>query len=65
MVGKELLIELFQAAEMRRWNDKLCPIPLTELDKQGHKMTIAYVLGKFAEHEDDFSWTEIIEGGLF
>ena len=65
MVGKELLIELFQAAEMRRWNDKLCPIPLTELDKQGHKMTIAYVLGKFAEHEDGFSWTEIIEGGLF
>jgi 5'-deoxynucleotidase YfbR-like HD superfamily hydrolase/competence protein ComGF len=65
MVEKDILIELFQAAEMRRWNDKLCPIPLTELDKQGHKMTIAYVLGKFAEHEDGFSWTEIIEGGLF
>ena len=65
MVGKDLLIELFQAAEMRRWNDKLCPVPLTELDKQGHKMTIAYVLGKFAEHEDGFSWTEVIEGGLF
>lgn len=28
-------------------------------------MTIAYVLGKFAEHEVGFSWTEIIEGGLF
>jgi len=65
MVGKDLLIELFQAAEMRRWNDKLCPVPLTELDKQGHKMTIAYVLGKFVEHAGDFSWTEIIEGGLF
>jgi putative hydrolase of HD superfamily len=65
MIGKDLLIELFQAAEMRRWNDKLCPIPLTELDKQGHKMTIAYVLGKFAEHTSDFSWIEVIEGGLF
>jgi putative hydrolase of HD superfamily len=65
MVGKDLLIELFQAAEMRRWNDKLCPTPLTELDKQGHKMTIAYVLGKFAEHSIDFSWIEVIEGGLF
>ncbi|MGA3359323.1 MAG: hydrolase, partial [Halobacteriota archaeon] len=65
MVGKDLLIELFQAAEMRRWNDKLCPVPLTELDKQGHKMTIAYVLGKFAEQERGFSWTEVIEGGLF
>ena len=65
MIGKDLLIELFQAAEMRRWNDKLCPVPLTELDKQGHKMAIAYVLGKFAEHSSDFSWIEVIEGGLF
>jgi putative hydrolase of HD superfamily len=65
MVGKDLLIELFQAAEMRRWNDKLCPVPLTELDKQAHKMTIAYVLGKFAEQSSDFSWIEVIEGGLF
>ena len=65
IVGKDLLTELFQAAEMRRWNDKLCPVPLTELDKQGHKMTIAYVLGKFTEHSSDFSWIEVIEGGLF
>jgi putative hydrolase of HD superfamily len=65
MVGKDLLIELFQAAEMRRWNDKMCPVPLTELDKQAHKMTIAYVLGKFAEHSSDFSWIDVIEGGLF
>ena len=65
MIGKDLLIALFQAAEMRRWNDKICPVPLIELDKQGHKMTIAYVLGKFAEHSSDFSWIEVIEGGLF
>jgi putative hydrolase of HD superfamily len=65
MIGKDLLTELFQAAEMRRWNDKLCPVPLTELDKQGHKMAIAYVLGKFAEHSSNFSWIEVIEGGLF
>jgi putative hydrolase of HD superfamily len=65
MVAKELLIALFQTAEMRRWNDKLCPVPLTELDKQAHKMTIAYVLGKFAEQTRGFNWLEIIEGGLF
>jgi putative hydrolase of HD superfamily len=50
---------------MRRWNDKLCPVPLTELDKQAHKMAIGYVLGKFAEHDGGFSWIELIEGGLF
>ncbi len=65
MISKELLIGLFQAAEMRRWNDKLCPIPLTELDKQGHKMTIAYVFGKFIEERAAFRWTDVIEGGLF
>ncbi len=65
MISKELLEDLFQAAEMRRWNDKLCPIPLTELDKQGHKMTIAYVLGKFVEEHATFRWTDVIEGGLF
>ncbi len=65
MVAKDLLIELFQTAEMRRWNDKLCPVPLTELDKQAHKMAIGYVLGKFAERDGGFSWIELIEGGLF
>jgi putative hydrolase of HD superfamily len=65
MLGKNLLIELFQAAEMRRWNDKLCPVPLTELDKQAHKMAIGYVLGKFAEPDGGFNWIELIEGGLF
>lgn len=65
MISKELLIGLFQAAEMRRWNDKLCPVPLTELDKQGHKMTIAYVFGKFIEEHAAFRWTDVIEGGLF
>jgi putative hydrolase of HD superfamily len=65
MLGKDLLIALFQAAEIRRWNDKLCPVTLTELDKQAHKMAIAYVLGKFDEHRTGFSWTEVIEGGLF
>lgn len=65
VLSKDLLIALFQTAEMRRWNDKLCPVPLTELDKQAHKMAIAYVLGKFDEHMSDFSWVEVIEGGLF
>jgi len=65
MMGKDVLITLFQAAEMRRWNDKICPVSLMELDKQGHKMAIAYMLGKFAERNSDFSWIEVIEGGLF
>ena len=62
---KEFILELFSAAAMQRWNDKIRPVELKELDKQAHKMTIAYFLGKFEESTDGFSWLEVIEGGLF
>lgn len=65
MLRKALLLELFKAAYMQRWNDKLRPVDLYELDKQGHKMVIAYFIGKFEEDVEGFNWVEIIEGGIF
>lgn len=50
---------------MQRWNDKIRPVELRELDKQAHKMVLAYFLGKFEEGREGFDWLEIIEGGLF
>ncbi|MDR2017517.1 MAG: HD domain-containing protein [Syntrophobacterales bacterium] len=50
---------------MQRWNDKIRSVELRELDKQAHKMIIAYFLGKFEEGAPGFSWRDIIEGGLF
>lgn len=64
-IHKGLLLELLKAAYMQRWNDKLRPIDLVELDKQAHKMIIAYFLGKFHEQDPGFSWKAIIEGGFF
>ena len=65
MIRKSLLLRIFDAAYMQRWNDKLRPIELVELDKQGHKMIIAYILGKFEENKNGFNWIEVIEGGIF
>jgi len=65
MIRKALLLKICDAAYMQRWNDKVRPVDLIELDKQAHKMLIAYFLGKFEEDHPDFSWTMIIEGGLF
>ena len=65
MIRKSLLLRLFDSAYMQRWNDKIRPLELVELDKQGHKMIITYVLGKYEEKKGDFSWIEIIEGGIF
>lgn len=65
MIRKALLLKIFSAAYMQRWNDKVRPVELIELDKQAHKMIIAYFLGKFDEKTRGFDWLEIIEGGLF
>ncbi len=65
MIRKSLLLKIFDAAFMQRWNDKARPMEFTELDKQAHKMVIAYFLGKFEESTPGFDWLEIIEGGLF
>ncbi len=65
MIRKSLILKIFDAANMQRWNDKVRPVELRELDKQAHKMMIAYFLGKFEEDEADFDWMEIIEGGIF
>ncbi|MBD3245609.1 MAG: HD domain-containing protein [Candidatus Omnitrophica bacterium] len=68
MVHKPLLLKLFEAASMQRWNDQIRTVELTELDKQAHKMIIAFVLGKFEEDlgtSDEFDWIQIIEAGIF
>ena len=65
MIRKALILRIFDAAYMQRWNDKVRPVELVELDKQAHKMVIAFFLGKFEEKSPGFSWIEVIEGGIF
>ncbi len=65
MITAGLLTRLFDAAYMQRWNDQIRPVELTELDKQAHKMVIAYILGKYEAATPGFDWTGVIEAGLF
>ena len=65
MIRKSLLLKIFDAAYIQRWNDRVRPVEFVELDKQAHKMVIAWFLGKFEEGTIGFSWGEIIQGGLF
>jgi len=66
-MNARLIYKFFEAANMQRWNDHIRPVELTELDKQSHKMVIAYVLARFEETEKGTSidYTKIIEGGIF
>lgn len=68
---ENLIERFFKAATMERWNDHIRPVQLTELDKQAHKMIIAYVLAKIEEdsrkdrENDPINWINLIEGFLF
>jgi len=65
MIDRGFITKLYKAATMQRWNDKIRPVELRELDKQAHKMIIAWFLSKFEEDKQEFDLSKVIEGGLF
>ncbi|MDD1764044.1 MAG: HAD family hydrolase, partial [Methanobacteriaceae archaeon] len=65
---QHLIQRFYDAASMQRWNDHIRPVEFTELDKQAHKMVIAYVIAKFEEDRlgrGSIDWISIIEWGIF
>ncbi len=65
---EDLIKRFYDAASMQRWNDHIRLVELIELDKQAHKMVIAYVIAKFEEErlgEGNVDWIKLIEGGIF
>ena len=69
-IRKSLLQLVFYGAHMLRWNDKLRPAELMEIDKQAHKMLVACVL--WHEQSKNMPAPErlrlgraVIEGSLF
>ncbi|WP_456479418.1 HD domain-containing protein [Nautilia sp.] len=52
-MNKKLIKLLFSTASIERWNDLPRPVKFIELDKQAHRMIIAYVLAHF-EKDTDF-----------
>ncbi len=69
-IRKGLLQFIFSGAYMKRWNDKLRPMELMEVDKQAHKMIVAWVLCQLntpgaSEAERLALEQEVAEGGIF
>ena len=67
MINKELLELIYEAAHIQRWNDHIRFKGFTELDKQSHKMVIAYMIARFEESDrgTQIDWKGLIEGGIF
>ena len=42
-IRKSLLQLVFSGSFMKRWNDKMRPMELVEVDKQAHKMIVAWL----------------------
>lgn len=69
-VRKGLLQLIFSGSFMKRWNDKLRPVELIEVDKQAHKMIAALALytlnfKNFTSQERLQLREDIILGGIF
>lgn len=65
MLNKEIIEKLFDTSYMERWNDKLRPMPLIEIDKQAHKTIIAWFIAKHEELEKSIQWSILIEKIIF
>ncbi|WP_421900285.1 HD domain-containing protein [Maridesulfovibrio sp.] len=70
IIRKSLLQLIFSGSFMKRWNDKLRPMEMVEVDKQAHKMIAAWILfvlngDKLEAREKLRLGNEIVEGGIF
>lgn len=67
MIDKKFVEFLFNGASIERWNDMLRPIDFIELDKQSHKVIIAYIIANIEEKErgKKIDWKVLIEGSIF
>lgn len=65
-LNAQILYLFFDSTNMHRWNDHLRPVDLTELDKQAHKASIEWVLGKFEESNgNSIDWRRMVEHNMF
>lgn len=66
IISYSLVNELFRAFHIQRWNDRIRPMELIEMDKHAHKMVIAYCLGRYEEQKGYYvDWSKLIKFGIF
>ena len=63
---KSLALKIFEGFSIQRWNDLIRPFDLVEMDKAGEKMVLAYIIGKYEEHNGNYiDWKWMIYASLF
>ena len=66
MLTKKLVLKLFEAFSIERWNDFIRPFEMIEMDKSAEKMVLAYIIGKFEENQGNkINWDWMIYASFF
>lgn len=66
MISRALASKIFEAFSISRWNDRVRPIELTEMDKHALKSILTYFIGKLEEKEGKhINWEYIVYGNIF
>lgn len=66
MLTRSLAVKLFEAFSIQRWNEKIRPVELVEMDKTAHKMILAWCLGRCEEDAGrPVDWAGLVSGGIF
>lgn len=66
MLNKKLVLKIFEAFSIERWNDLIRPFDLIEMDKAAEKMVLAYIIGKFEENAGrKINWKWMINASFF
>lgn len=66
MISKALASKMFEAFSISRWNDRVRPLDLTEMDKHALKSILTYFIGKLEEKEGKhINWEYIVYGNVF
>ncbi|MCL2838552.1 MAG: HD domain-containing protein [Oscillospiraceae bacterium] len=66
LISRKLANKLFDAFSIYRWNDRIRPINLVEMDKQAHKAVLAFVIASMEDKEaTPIDWEYIVDGIVF
>ena len=66
MLTRVLARRLFEAFSIQRWNDRIRPIELTQMDAHGMQSVLTFFLGIIEEENGEkIDWKTIIRGNLF
>jgi putative hydrolase of HD superfamily len=64
--SREMVLKLFEAFSIERWNDLIRPFEVVEMDKAAQTAVLAYVLGKLEEDRGNaVDWDRVIYALFF